>query len=62
MEVVERYGTLRGAAMAAWRLLRCHPFAKGGYDPVVKDPNLEISNTAPGKWAARVLAARTTKD
>jgi putative membrane protein insertion efficiency factor len=49
MEVVERYGTLRGAAMAAWRLLRCHPFAKGGYDPVVEDPNLKISNTAPGE-------------
>ncbi len=39
MEAVERYGVLRGGAMAAWRLLRCHPFVKGGYDPVVKKPN-----------------------
>ena len=38
MEAVERYGVLRGGAMAAWRLLRCHPFVKGGLDPVVKDP------------------------
>jgi uncharacterized protein len=38
MEAVERFGILRGAAMASWRLLRCHPFVKGGYDPVVKDP------------------------
>ena len=38
MEAVARYGALRGAMMAAWRLLRCHPFAKGGYDPAVKDP------------------------
>jgi len=39
MEAVERYGTLRGGIMAAWRVLRCHPLAKGGYDPVVKaDP------------------------
>jgi len=57
MEAIERYGALRGGAMAAWRVLRCHPFAKGGYDPVVKDPN-----TAPSKWAARFLAARTTND
>ena len=38
MEAVERYGALRGGAMAAWRVLRCHPFVKGGYDPVVKGP------------------------
>jgi putative membrane protein insertion efficiency factor len=36
MEAVERYGAWRGAAMAAWRVLTCHPFAKGGLDPVVK--------------------------
>lgn len=36
MEAVERFGVLRGGVMAAWRLLRCHPFAKGGLDPVVK--------------------------
>ena len=35
MEAVERYGVLRGGFMAAARVLRCHPFAKGGYDPVV---------------------------
>lgn len=34
MEAVERYGALRGSWMAAARVLRCHPFAKGGYDPV----------------------------
>jgi uncharacterized protein len=38
MEAVERFGVLRGGAMAAWRLLRCHPFAKGGLDPVRKNP------------------------
>jgi uncharacterized protein len=34
VEAVERYGAWRGGAMAAWRLLRCHPWAKGGLDPV----------------------------
>ena len=35
MEAVERYGAIRGGLMAIIRLLRCHPFVKGGYDPVV---------------------------
>ena len=34
LEAVEKYGALKGGAMAAWRFLRCNPFSSGGYDPV----------------------------
>lgn len=34
VEAVERYGVLRGSALAVKRLLSCHPFSRGGYDPV----------------------------
>jgi putative membrane protein insertion efficiency factor len=34
MEAVERHGALRGSLLAVARLLRCHPFARSGYDPV----------------------------
>jgi hypothetical protein len=47
MEAVERYGVLRGLGMAAGRLLRCHPFAHGGLDPVVKS----AANPTPSQKA-----------
>ena len=37
-DAIDQYGTLRGTAMAIWRLLRCNPFNDGGYDPVIDTP------------------------
>jgi putative membrane protein insertion efficiency factor len=34
VQAIRRYGILRGAVLAGWRLLRCNPFSHGGYDPV----------------------------
>lgn len=34
LEALDKYGFLKGSFLAVKRILRCHPFAKGGYDPV----------------------------
>jgi hypothetical protein len=34
LEAVRRYGAVKGGWMGLRRLLRCHPFARGGFDPV----------------------------
>lgn len=34
LEAVQKYGALKGGLMAVWRIIRCNPFSKGGYDPV----------------------------
>ena len=34
IEALEKYGVVKGTYLAVRRILRCHPFHKGGYDPV----------------------------
>ncbi|NOX21118.1 MAG: membrane protein insertion efficiency factor YidD [Nitrospirae bacterium] len=34
IEAIKRYGSFKGSYMAIKRILRCHPFNPGGYDPV----------------------------
>ena len=34
IEAYEKYGFFKGTVLSVWRILRCNPFSKGGYDPV----------------------------
>ena len=34
VDALKKYGWARGSLLALWRILRCNPFSKGGYDPL----------------------------
>ncbi len=36
VEAFLRHGSIKGFCLTVWRILRCNPFCKGGYDPVPK--------------------------
>ncbi len=33
-QAIEKYGVIKGLALGIWRIIRCNPFSKGGYDPL----------------------------
>lgn len=34
LQAIEKHGVVKGSMLAAYRICRCNPFSKGGYDPV----------------------------
>lgn len=34
LQAIEKHGAFKGGILALWRIIRCNPFSKGGYDPV----------------------------
>jgi putative membrane protein insertion efficiency factor len=34
IDAIQKYGIIKGGFMASWRILRCNPWNKGGWDPV----------------------------
>lgn len=43
LTAVERFGVVKGTALALWRIVRCNPLSKGGYDPVPQKRGQENS-------------------
>lgn len=39
IEALETHGAFKGSLLTVWRILRCNPFSKGGYDPVPPKKN-----------------------
>ena len=44
-EAIQQYGVLRGGYLTLLRILKCHPFHPGGFDPVCGDVKTERSTT-----------------
>ncbi len=38
LDAVREFGVIFGLSLTVWRVLRCNPFCKGGYDPVPENP------------------------
>ncbi|MEE3116963.1 MAG: membrane protein insertion efficiency factor YidD [Pseudomonadota bacterium] len=62
VEAISHHGAAKGLYLASRRLLRCHPWAEGGYDPVPGTANVADSTTVtPGLQADRSQTTTQTR-
>ncbi len=47
-DAIGTYGAARGSAMAAWRIMRCQPFGRGGFEPVPPRSSNRYDKVIPG--------------
>ena len=41
IEAIKKYGSIKGSLLTIKRIIRCNPFSKGGYDPLLKEKDYE---------------------
>lgn len=50
IQAIQKHGAIKGVLMGSTRILRCHPFVKGGYDPVPDHFSLRRNKEAASKY------------
>lgn len=53
LEAYHTHGPIKGTRLTVWRLLRCQPFAKGGYDPVPPAETGRVSDRSRAKASSQ---------